>query len=51
MKREEKKKLAVLNKTTGGKVGGIRKKKIGILNPNKRTQVAIRILFSDKVLT
>jgi len=38
LKREEKKKLATLNKTTSTKIGAptIRKKKIGLLN-TKRT--------------
>eukprot|EP00354_Favella_ehrenbergii_P011540 CAMPEP_0170463898 /NCGR_PEP_ID=MMETSP0123-20130129/8833_1 /TAXON_ID=182087 /ORGANISM="Favella ehrenbergii, Strain Fehren 1" /LENGTH=71 /DNA_ID=CAMNT_0010729437 /DNA_START=272 /DNA_END=487 /DNA_ORIENTATION=- len=44
-KREEKKKLQVLNK---GKSGVSRKqKKMGVLTP-KNTQIAINILFSEK---
>lgn len=49
IKREEKKKLAVLNKNAGGKVGVSRKsKKLGLLT-QQRTQIAIHIQFSDKV--
>ena len=52
LKREEKKKLAVLNKVAGNKpcgpVGRKSKKLINLLSP-KRTQVAIHIMYSDKV--